>query len=296
MELRVLEYFLAVAREQNISRAAEHLHLTQPTLSRQLRDLEEEFGKPLFIRGKRKVTLTEEGLYLRKRAEEIVSLARRTEEEMKNPDDVIAGDIYIGAGETDSIRHIVRVMADLRKEYEGIHFHVVSGDSADLTERLEKGLFDFCLLMGAIDQSRYEYLELPFRDRWGLLMRRDMPLAGRRNLAPEDLWDKPLIISRQTPGNVQFVKWLGRPFSELNVVATYNLIINASIMASEGMGYVLALDKLINTEGQDLVFVPFEPEHTLGMTLAWKKYQTQSKAAKKFLEAFAEYIGESAIR
>lgn len=290
MELRVLEYFLAVAREQNISKAADYLHLTQPTLSRQLKDLENEFGKTLFIRGKRKVTLTEDGIYFRSRAEEIVSLARRTEIEMKNPNDVIAGDIYIGAGETDAIRHIASVVTNLQKEYNGIHFHIVSGDTADLTERLDKGLFDFCLLLGDVDQSKYEYLELPFRDRWGVLMRKDAPLANRETLTPKDLWDKPLIISRQIPSNAQFIKWLGKPLSELNIAATYNLVINASIMASEGMGYVLLLDKLINTEGRELVFVPFEPEYTLGMTLVWKKYQTQSKAAEKFMESFMEYI------
>ncbi len=292
MELRVLEYFLAVAREQNISRAAEYLHITQPTLSRQLKDLEEEFGKTLFIRGKRKVTLTEEGFYLRKRAEEIVSLAHRTREEMRNPCDVVAGDIYMGVGETDSIRHVARVMADLQEQYRGIHFHLVSGDSADLTERLDRGLFDLCLLMGGIDQSRYEYLELPYRDRWGVLMHRDMPLASKEAVTAEDLWDKPLIVSRQIPGSPRFEKWLGRPLSSLDVVATYNLVINASIMAQEKMGYVLALDKLINTRGLDLVFLPFKPELTLGMSLVWKKYQTQTRAVEKFLEALLETMGD----
>ena len=293
MELRVLEYFLAVAREQNISRAAEHLHLTQPTLSRKLKDLEDEFGKTLFHRGKRKVTLTEDGLYFRKRAEEIVSLARRTEAEMKNPYDLISGDIYIGAGETDAIRHIARVVTGLQREYSGIHFHVVSGDRSDLTERLDKGLFDFCLLLGDIDQSKYEYLTLPFRDRWGVLMRKDAPLAEREFLAPEDMWDKPLIVSRQIPGDARFAKWFGRPFSQLNVAATYNLVINASVMAAEGMGYVLLLDKLINTQGSGLVFVPFLPEHTIGMTLVWKKYQSLSKAAARFLDALSAYLDGS---
>lgn len=290
IELRVLEYFLAVAREQNISRAAEYLHLTQPTLSRQLKDLEDEFGKVLFIRGKRKITLTEDGIYFRRRAEEIVSLARRTEAEMKNPDDMIAGDIYVGAGETDAIRHIARVVTRLQQEYSGIKFHVVSGDSTDLAERLDKGLFDFCLLLGAIDQSKYEYLELPFYDKWGVLMRRDAPLAGRKTITAEDLWDKPLIISRQIPNNARMMKWIGKPIPELNVTATYNLINNAAILAEENMGYVLTLDKLISTKGRSLVFIPFEPEQTVGMTLVWKKYQTQTRAAEKFVEAFGAYV------
>ncbi len=285
-----MEYFLAVAREQNFSRAADYLHLTQPTLSRQLKDLEEEFGKTLFLRGKRKVTLTEDGIYFRRRAEEIVSLAHRTEAEMKHPDDAVSGDLYIGAGETDAIRHIAKIVADLQRRYEGIHFHVVSGDTEDLTERLDKGLFDFCLLLGDVDQSKYEYMELPFRDRWGVLMRKDAPLAGRERLVPEDLWGKPLILSRQILGNARVDKWFGKPFSGQNIVATYNLVFNASIMAAEGMGYVLTLDKLIHTQGSDLVFVPFEPEQTIGMTFVWKKYRTQSKAAEKFLEAFGSYV------
>lgn len=292
MELRVLEYFLAVAREQSISRAAEHLHLTQPTLSRQLKELEEEFGKTLFIRGKRRVTLTEEGLYFRRRAQEIVSLARRTEAEMKNPGDAVAGDIYIGAGETDAIRHIARVFAALQNEYGDVRLHLVSGDSADLTERLDKGLFDFCLLLGGHDRTKYDFLELPFRDRWGVLMRRDAPLADKSALAPQDLWDKPLIVSRQLPADPRFAAWLGRPLSELNVVATYNLVTNASVMAAEGMGYVILLDRLVYAQGGDLVFVPFAPEQTNGMALVWKKYQTRTPVAEKFLQALTAYIGQ----
>lgn len=294
MELRVLEYFLAVAREQNITKAAERLHLTQPTLSRQLKDLEKEFGKSLFIRGKRRITLTEEGHYFRKRAEEIVSLARRTEDEMKNPDDTVSGDIYIGAGETDAVRHIARVITDLKSDYPGIRFHIVSGDTKDLAERLDKGLFDFCLLLGEVDRIKYDFLELPFQDRWGVLMRRDWPLADKSSVLPKDLWDKPLIISRQVENGSKVEKWLKKPLSEMNVAATYNLITNASIMASEGVGYVLSIDKLISTEGRELVFVPLEPELTLGMSLVWKKYQSQSKAAEKFLESFTNYISETA--
>lgn len=211
MELRVLEYFLAVAREQSITAAADFLHLTQPTLSRQLRELEEEFGKQLFLRGSRKVTLTEAGVYFRQKAEEIVTLARRAEEEMKNTDKSIVGDIYIGAGETDAIRNIVSVARDLQKQYGGIRFHIISGDTADLTDRLDKGLFDFCLLLGEIDQSKYEYLTLPYTDTWGVLMRKDSPLAAKEAVEARDLWDKPLIFSRQALKVPQFMRWFERP-------------------------------------------------------------------------------------
>ncbi len=283
MELRVLEYFLAVAREQSISAAADYLHLTQPTLSRQLRDLEDEFGKQLFIRGNRRVTLTEDGVYFRKKAEEIVTLAHRTEAEMKNTDQGLIGDIYIGAGETDAVGNIVSVAHELQKQFGGIHFHITSGDTADLTDRLDKGLFDFCLLLGEIDQSKYEYLSLPFTDTWGVLMRKDSPLAEKNAIQARDLWDKPLIFSRQMLNVPQFMRWFEKSASELNITATYNLAFNASIMARERMGYVLTLDKLINTEGTDLCFRSLSPKQMVGMALVWKKYQPQSKAAEKFI-------------
>ncbi len=287
MELRVLEYFLAVAREQSISAAADFLHLTQPTLSRQLKDLEEEFGKQLFIRGNRKVTLTEDGVYFRKKAEEIVTLAQRTEAEMKNTDQSLVGDIYIGAGETDAVGNLVSVAHELQKQHTGIHFHITSGDTADLTDRLDKGLFDFCLLLGEIDQSKYEYLSLPYRDTWGVLMRKDSTLAGKKAIEARDLWDKPLILSRQMLHVPQFMGWFEKSASELHITATYNLAFNASIMAREHMGYVLTLDKLINTEGTDLCFRPLSPKQTVGMALVWKKYQPQSKAAEKFIETLS---------
>ncbi len=283
MELRVLEYFLAVAREQSISAAADYLHLTQPTLSRQLKDLEAEFGKQLFIRGSRRVTLTEDGVYFRKKAEEIVTLAHRTEAEMKNTDQATVGDIYIGAGETDAVGNIVSVAHELQKQFGGIHFHITSGDTADLTDRLDKGLFDFCLLLGEIDQSKYEYLSLPYTDTWGILMRKDSPLAEKEAIQAQDLWDKPLILSRQMLNVPQFMRWFEKPASQLNITATYNLAFNASIMARERMGYVLTLDKLINTEGTDLCFRPLSPNQMVGMALVWKKYQPQSKAAEKFI-------------
>ncbi len=284
MELRVLEYFLTVAREQSISAAADFLHLTQPTLSRQLKDLEDEFGKQLFIRGNRKVTLTEDGMYFRKKAEEIVTLAHRTEAEMKNTDQAIVGDIYIGAGETEAVGNLVSAAHELQKEFSGIHFHITSGDTADLTDRLDKGLFDFCLLLGEIDQSKYEYLTLPYTDTWGALMRKDSPLAEKKAIEAQDLWDKPLIFSRQALNAPGFMRWFEKSASELNIVATYNLAFNASIMARENMGYVLTLDKLINTEGTDLCFRPLFPKQTVGMVLVWKKYQPQSKAAEMFIK------------
>ncbi len=290
MELRVLQYFLAVAREQNISAAAQSLHLTQPTLSRQLKELEEELGKQLMIRGNRKITLTEDGMLLRKRAEEILELVNRTEREVMQSDDTVSGDIYIGTGETDGVRQIARTAHHLREDYSGIHFHIVSGDAVDVCERLDKGLLDFGVLLGDIDKIKYRYLELPMKDTWGVLMRRDSPLAQKDTILPQDLWEKPLILSRQMDNKSGLYRWLRREPSELHTVATYNLIYNASLMVAEGMGYAFTLDKLVNTTGSDLCFRPLSPKLELGMYLVWKRSQTFSRAAELFLERLQEQL------
>jgi len=290
MELRVLKYFLAVAREQNISRAAEYLHLTQPTLSRQLKDLETEFGKQLLIRGKRKVTLTDDGAVFRKMAEEIVSLANRAENEMKNPSQTIAGDIYIGTGESNAVRNIIHVAGNIQKKYPGVHFHVTSGDTADLIDRLDKGLFNFCILYGVIDQSKYEFLELPYREKWGVLMRCDAELAEKEIIETSDLWDKSLIVSRQVLTAPSFFKWIGKTKDQLNITNTYNLIYNAKLMAEAGMGYVITLEKLVNTKGTPLCLKPIHPESTLKLYIVWKKYQVQSRAARQFIEDLTKHI------
>lgn len=285
MELRVLEYFLAVAREQSISAAALSLHLTQPTLSRQLRELEEELGKPLMIRGPRKITLTEEGMQLRKRAEEILDLVSRTEKEIMQNDEAVSGDLYIGTGETDGVRQIAQTVKQLQERYPGIRFHVVSGDAVDVCERLDRGLVDFGILLGDMDKTKYDYMKLPMKDTWGVLMRRDCPLAQKETLSPSDLWEVPLILSRQVENKTELYRWLQKQPEELRCVATYNLIYNASLMVEEGMGYAFTLDKLVNTAGTDLCFRPLTPKLELGMYLVWKKSQRFSKAAELFLES-----------
>lgn len=293
MELRVLQYFLAVTREQSISGAAESLHLSQPTLSRQLKDMEDELGKQLMIRGNRKITLTEEGMILRKRAEEILDLVQKAEHEITISDDVIAGDVYIGAGETDAVRLLAKAGKQVQLEYPDIHYHISSGDTTDVLESLDKGLIDFGMIFGAVDTSKYEYLEFPVKDIYGILMQNDSPLAEKDSIHPEDLHDKPLIFNRNTRNGDLLTTWLGKSISELNISATYNLLFNASLMVEEGLGYAFALDKIINTAGKkNLCFVPCEPELSVGMSLIWKKYQVFPKAAKKFLEEFQILVQE----
>ena len=290
MELRVLQYFLAVAREQNISTAAQSLHLTQPTLSRQLKELEEELGKQLMVRGSRKITLTEDGMLLRKRAEEILELVDRTEKEVMQSDEAISGDIYIGTGETDGVRQLARAATRLQARYPAIRFHIASGDGADVCERLDKGLLDFGVLLGDIDKTKYHYIELPMKDIWGVLMRRDSPLASQEFVSPRDLWDKPLILSRQVNNKSGLYRWLQKEPSQLHTTATYNLIYNASLMVDEGMGYAFALDKLVNTTGSALCFRPLNPKLEVGMCLVWKKTRIFSRAAELFLEYLEAYL------
>ncbi len=290
MELRVLHYFLAVAREQSIVRAAESLHLSQPTLSTQIKAMEEELGKQLLIRGtkgSRKVTLTEEGMILRKRAEEILNLVQKTEREITLSDQVIVGDVYIGTGETDAVRFIAKAARELYKTYPGIHYHIASGNAEFVMEQLEKGLIDFGIVFGFVDQAKYNSMQLPYKDTWGVLMRKDAPLAEKDTIIPEDLWDKPLIISRQYSAEA----WIKKDLSELEIVATYNLLFNASLMVEEGLGYAIGFDKIINTsDDSKLCFRPLSPKREEGMSIVWKKYQVFSKASEKFMQEIKELL------
>ncbi len=285
MELRVLQYFLAIAREESITKAAEFLHITQPTLSRQIKELEDELGRRLFARGSRKITLTDEGMLLRKRAEEITALLDKTESEIISAGETIGGDVFIGCGETDKMRFLIRAAKSVRRDYPLVNFHLLSGYEETVAEQLDKGLIDFALFIGQVNLDKYNYLVLPLEDVWGLLMRRDHPLAEKRGVRPEDLAGVPLICSRQMLDNNEMSGWLGRDFRELNIAATYNLVFNAALMAEEGIGAVLTIDGLgVVYPGGAVCFRPLEPRMTAGLVLAWKKYQVFSRAAEKFLE------------
>ncbi len=291
MDIRVLQYFLTVAREGSITRAAEILHMTQPPLSRSLMDLERELGKQLLIRGSRKITLTEDGLILRKRAEEMVELMEKTKAEISSSNDKINGDIYIGGGETEGFRIISKAAERVRAEHTGIHFHLYSGNAADVTERLDRGLLDFGILIEPADIKKYDFIRLPAKNKWGLLMRRDNKLAEKKHIAPSDLNNIPLIASRQSMAHNELSGWLGREYESLDIVATYNLLYNASIMVEENVGCALCLDGIIpEYENSTLVFKPLEPKVEVGLNIVWKKYQVFSKAAEVFLKEIQELI------
>lgn len=285
MELRVLRYFLAVAREQNISGAAEILHISQPTLSRQLMDLEEKFGKKLFIRGNRRITLTDEGILLQKRAEEIIDLADKTEAELMSSENAISGDIYIGSGETKAMQLIAEIIKEFQLEYPDVKFHIHSGNAQDVSERLDKGLLDFGVLIASSDIGKYEFLRMPATDRWGVLMKKDAPLAQKDTIVPDDLRNLPLICSRQMMKEQNIRAWIKSSEEKLNIVATYNLIYNASLLVAADVGYAICLDKLIKVDDGDMLcFRPIEPSVELHLDFVWKKYQVFSKAAELFLK------------
>lgn len=290
MELRLLQYFLAVAREESITKAADILHVTQPTLSRQMMDLETELDTPLFCRTNRKTVLTEDGLRLRQRAEEIVELVSKTEAEFRSGDGPVSGNIYIGAGETDAMRLIAQTARQIHGVYPDVHYHLHSGNALDVMEKLDRGLLDFGLLIEPVDKSKYEYLRLPVTDIWGIYMRADSPYAKLPAVTAETLRQLPLICSRQSLANGDFTDWLGHDLKDLNIIGTYNLLYNAALMASEGLGYALSLDKLINVETGGLCFRPLEPKLEAKLVLVWKKHQMFSRAAELFLDTLRQTI------
>ncbi|MGL4652042.1 LysR family transcriptional regulator [Cetobacterium sp.] len=290
MELRILKYFLAISREGSIIKAAETLYITQPTLSRQIIDLEDQLGTKLLVRGNKnkKITLTEDGIRFRKRAEEIVELAERTEMEFKTQSEEISGDIYIGGGETDSMRFIAKTMIKLQKQYPNIRFHLYSGNADDITEKLDNGLLDFGVLIGPASLENYNYLKFPTKDIWGLLMKKNSSMASKKYIKINDLENIPLIVSNQSLVENQIAGWGIKDFSKLNIVGTYNLVFNASLMVDEGFGYALCLDKLVNTSCEStLCFKPLSPILEVNLDIIWKKNQVFSKAAAKFLEFLA---------
>ena len=284
IETRLLQYFLTVAQELNITKAAESLFITQPTLSKQMMELEQQLGKQLFIRGKRKLTLTEEGEYLRGRAKEILELLNNTEAVFHTDEQTLRGHIAIGCGETVAMDQIAKTLARFHNRYPDVRFHTHSGDADMILERLDKGLVDMGLLLGPIRQEKYDYMNLHTKDVYGLLMPIDCDLARQETVNIDQLKSLPMIIAEQTFSGHQDLEWFGTDHSVLNVVATYNLIYNATFLVEHGIGYALCLDRLVNTQGRNLTFRPIIPELSIDLYIVTKKYQRFSPAVKAFLE------------
>lgn len=300
MELRVLRYFLAVAAEGSVSRAAKVLHVTQPTLSRQLIELEEELGCNLLKRGSHGVTLTPSGVLLRRRAEDIIRLVDRTAGEFTPAVSELTGEIAIGAGESFAMRRLARVARKLRKFHPRVVFHLYSGNREDVTECLDCGVLDFCLFIQPADLTRYNTLTLPEKDTWGVLMRKDSPLAVNKSISPKDLQGVPLLVSRQVmrapeQGN-QLLAWFGLSATELNISATYNLIYNATFLVEEGVGYAVTLDRLADCSVESaLCFRPLKPALHASLDLVWSKARPLSAVAAVFLQLLQADIREEPV-
>ena len=286
MDIRVLRYFLTVAREESFSRAADVLFLSQPTLSRQIKDMENELGVQLFTRTNRNVVLTPAGQRLRRRAQEIVELMEKTRDEFSSLEGEIAGEICIGCGETQIMREIAKLMIPLQQEHPGIHFSLYSGNADDVADRLDKGLLDFGLLFEPYDVRKYDTLRLPFADTIGFLMQETHPLAQKQSLRMEDVAGIPLIVPSQARSASTSALLTAQDFDpgRLNIVCRYNLLFNAAVMVEQGMGIALCLDHLADTtEHTGLTFRPLYPAAVNPLRLAWKKYQIFSPAAELFL-------------
>lgn len=291
MEIRVLRYFVEAARAGNISRAAAALHVSQPAMSKQLKALEDELGQRLFKRTNYNILLTAEGMLFRQRAEDILAMVQKTKNEFEAMDDELSGDVYIGAAESEGFRYAARAMKAVRAAHSKIRFHIYSGNREDLDYRLEKGLLDFVLTLQAADEEQFETLTLPDADEWGVVMRKDAPLAEKECVRVADLAGLPLIMSREAI-RAEYPAWFGKAFLSMDVAVTFNLVYNAAVMAREGLGYVLSISGLVDV-GTDsaLCFRPLSPKMTSPLYFVWRKNRPFSSAAELLLEEMRRRYG-----
>lgn len=286
MDIRVLRYFLTVVREENISRAAEILFITQPTLSRQLQQLEKELDTKLFIRGKNKITLTDSGLLLRRRAQELIELADKTQREFLFKEESISGTISIGSGETMAVKVLSEVIASFSKDYPDVKFQIYTGAADHIKEQVDRGILDIGLLMEPIEIEKYEYIRLKQKERWGLLMKSDNPLCKKEVILAEDIKNIPLLLPRRMGPQSVFRSWISEDFDNLNIVATSNLIANSARLVIQGLGSAVTIEGSVDMyENSKLCFRPLFPELEGTSVLVWKKYQPFGRAASKFIEA-----------
>lgn len=292
MEIRVLRYFLAVAREEGINRAAEVLHITQPTLSRQLSQLEDEVGVKLFHRGAKKITLTNEGILLRRRAEEILSLVDRTERELMEQDELVEGRIVIGGGELAAMQVLPEIIESFREKYPLVTFDIFTGNADLVKEQMEKGLIDIGVLLEPIDIEKFEFIRLQGKERWVVLMRPDDTLVGKESVCAKDLENKPLILPRRTNVKNELSNWFGDSFQEQQVLFTSNLTTNSALMVQRGLAYSIVIEGSIPFWNKEkIAYRPLCPELTANSVLAWKKQQPFSLAATKFIEHMKCFLG-----
>ena len=288
MEIRTLRYFLAVAREENMTRAAETLHVTQPTLSKQLKSLEDELGKKLFTRHSFSITLTEEGQLLRNRAEDLIGMADKIEQEFISLDDITGGDLYLGLAESRQIKYLAKEIREFKEDYPNLRYHITSGDTEQIADKLDTGLLDFLVLAELPDSRKYEFIEFPESDVWGLVFPATDPLAKKKTITVKDLMGRPLFCSEQAWNNAVKI-WAGANFSKLKLEGSFRLSYNGAIFAEEGLGYLLTFDKLVDTSKESgLVFRPLSPKLETKLYLTWSRYQTFTPIGERFLNHIVE--------
>ncbi|MSS20682.1 LysR family transcriptional regulator [Pseudoramibacter porci] len=284
MEIKTLRYFLAIAREENMTRAAAFLHVTQPTLSKQMKSLEDELGKKLFTRHSFSIRLTDEGILLKNRAEDLVSLANKIEQEFTSLDDITGGDLYLGLAESCQLKYLAQVIKAFKRRYPNLHYHITSGDTEQIADKLDNGLLDFLVLAEYPDGRKYESIEFPESDKWGLVIPTNDPLAKKKKIRVTDLIGLPLFCSEQAWDH-EIKEWAGASFSKLKLEGSFRLAYNGSIFTREGLGYLLTFDHLIDTsEDSGLVFRPLEPAAETKLFIVWNRYQTFTPIAERFLK------------
>lgn len=288
MELRVLNYFLAIAREENFTKAAAQLHVTQPTLSRQIAQLEEELGVELFVRSNHNIILTEDGMILKRRAQEILSLADKTKRDFLHKDETLEGVISIGSGEFLSTRCLTDCIAAFRKKHPLVRYEFYSGNAGNIRDQIERGLLDIGLMSEPIDIRKYEFISMPVKEEWGALVREDSPLVGKEFIVPQDLVGIPLILPLGDFTQSSIGKWFGEYTSQINIIAKGNLLYNEAMMAQSNIGAIIGIKLHCNYDG--LRFIPLKPILEIDTALAWKKEQIFSAATAAFIEFSKQYL------
>lgn len=288
MELRVLNYFLAIAREENFTRAAQQLHVTQPTLSRQIADLEQELGVKLFIRSNHNIILTEDGMILKRRAQEILSLADKTKRDFLQKDEVLSGTISIGSGEFRSTEYLAKIIAEFRKKYPNVKYEIYSGNANNIRDYIERGLLDIGLMSEPIDMRKYNFVNMPIKEQWGLFAPVDSPLSEKESISPEDLKGMSIVTATGDFNQSRIGKWLGDCREQVEIAATANLPYNEAVLVKENIGVMLSIN--LNCTYENLRFIPLRPALEVSTALAWKKEQIFSATTSAFIDFASQYL------
>ncbi len=282
MELRVLNYFLAIAREENFTKAANMLHVTQPTLSRQIADLEQELGVKLFVRSNHNIILTEDGMILKRRAQEILSLADKTKRDFLQKDEALSGTISIGSGEFRSTKYLAKIIAEFHKKYPDVKYEIYSGNAGNIRDYIERGLLDLGLMSEPIDVRKYNFVNMPINEQWGIFVPLNSSLSEKSSISPEDLVGMSVITATGDFNQSRIGKWLGDYKDQVEIVATANLPYNEAVLSQENIGVMLSIK--LNCTYENLRFIPLSPVLEVSTALAWKKDQTFPTATSEFLD------------